>query len=220
MMIIKFFVYIYIFFMPLSYVIALDVGTGSEFEMISNGQKVDLSIYIAEKKETQLSVEFHFGTGSLFLPNMWQRFEFSRTTGAISVKKGYIKLNQNERPQIMSKENFEVNRGGVQLNDFLFSDQAKLNKNFIKDEVIETKAGFVIAKRYKQSSGSQTIEYWISSEVRPIGLVKLISKDKKVASNNYSIELKSLLKGVKAAIDPDQAVPLKGSTKSLLNRAQ
>ena len=47
-------------------------------------------------------------------------------------------------------------------------------------------------------------------------MVKLVSTGGKEASHNYSLELSSLMKKVKAYIDPVQAVPLTKRGKSFL----
>ena len=46
--------------------------------------------------------------------------------------------------------------------------------------------------------------------------MKLISKNPKVAQQNYEIELVSLLKNVKATIDPKKTVPLTKKGKAAL----
>jgi len=158
----------------------------------------------------------HFGANGLIPVNMWQQFEFEITSenAPLKVDKGYIKTDRSPDVEIMSKGFFTQNKG-VQLQDFLFSRREKIEKDFIASEVIETSAGVVIARHYRKKRNGQIIDFWISKEVGPISLVKLISKDNRVSQNNYSIELSSIIKNVKPTIDPKSAKPISTRTKKL-----
>lgn len=195
-----------------------EVGSGSEFSMKTEGQTVELSIYITDKKEKRLDVEFHFGAGG-FLPfNMYQQFEMEvNPNSGVIIRNGYVQMDNSSFPEKLERENFYINEG-VQLQDFLFSDGKEITKDFIANEKVELLAGTIEAKHYRKIHDGQVVDFWISDKVKPIGLVKLISKSKNVKTNNYSISLKSLIKNVKATIDPKKAQPLTPSTKKLLSR--
>ena len=217
MKIFSLFLFILFYLFSLS-VQAFEVGSGSEFSMETEGQTVELSIYITGKKENKLDVEFHFGAGGFLPINMYQQFEMEVSpSSGIVIHKGYVLMDNSKFPERLERENFYINEG-VQLQDFLFSDGKELAKDFVGNEKVELVAGTVEAKHYRKSHAGQIVDFWISDKVKPIGLVKLISKSKKIKKNNYSIYLKSLLKNVKATINPKKAQPLTLSTRKLLSR--
>jgi hypothetical protein len=198
---------------------SFEKGSGSEFIMITQGQKVQLSIYLTDVKKNDLSVEFHFGTGDIVTSNMWQQFHMDlKKNGPVSISIGFIKTSLDKPPERLEREHFYVNEG-VQIQDFLFTNSEQINKDFVGDERVELAAGVIIAKHYKKVNNGQTVDFWISDQVKPIGLVKLVSKSSIKKSNNYSIELSSLLKNVKPAIEPSKSIPMSKSTKKLLSSA-
>ena len=191
-------------------------GEGSEFVMTTQGQKVNLNIYVASVSDHQMSVEMHFGTGGLLGMNMYQQFEMGlKGKGPIKVEKGYVLTPSSGKPEIMKAYMFHQNRG-VQMNDFLFNKKEDIDGSFIADETVEIPAGSVMAKHYRKTNNGQTVDFWIADSVKPIGLVKLVSKSTKENFNNYSIELSSLLRNVAPKIDPKQAVPMSKATEDML----
>lgn len=177
------------------------VGSGSEFNLYSQNQVTTLSIYIATKSQSQLGVEFYFQTPSVLMPQMWQHYVLERGNGAISVNKGFFKVSKSDPPKKMEKEFFNINQGkGVELTQFFFSNSKELEKDFVGYEQIEVIAGPLSVKHYRKKNNGQVVDYWISSEVKPIGLVKLVSKSETVPTQNYSIELNALIKNVKPEI--------------------
>jgi len=203
------------------YALDFKPGTGSQFVMSTGGQKVDLSIYVTERNNTGLGVEMHFGAGGFMLTNMWQQFHFELNGNApLVIKSGYIKTKPNKKPEIMTDGFFKNNDGGVQMQDFLFSKKSEIQRYFKGDEVVELPAGTITAKHYQKKRGDQVVDFWISDKVGPISLVKLVSKSEKNKNNNYSIELASLLKNVKASIDPKEAIPLTKDTAEILKKTK
>lgn len=195
---------------------SFEKGSGSEFVMDSQGQKVNLNIYITDVAKHNMSVEFHFGTGGLMSMNMYQQFEMSlKGSSPVKVEKGYVLTAGSGEPEIMKEYMFHQNRG-VQINDFLFASASEIDGSFKGDETVEIPAGSIIAKHYQKSANGQTVDFWISDQVKPIGLVKLVSKSDKEKFNNYTIELASLLQNVAAKIDPKKAVPMSKQTEEML----
>lgn len=191
-------------------------GEGSEFVMTSQGQKVSLNIYVTNVSDYKMSVEMHFGTSGLVGMNMYQQFQMGlKGTAPIKVEKGYILTPSSSAPEIMKSYMFHQNRG-VQINDFLFNKKEAIDGMFVGDEKIEVPAGSLIAKHYRKSSNGQTVDFWIADQVKPIGLVKLVSKSSLEKLNNYTIELSSLLKNVAPKIDPKRAVPISKATEQML----
>ena len=193
-------------------------GDGSEFKMKTKGETVDLSIYIADVSKQNMHVEFYFEHSGVLPVQMWQQFEMHLSgKSAIKVKQGYVKMNSYSPAEIMRPSLFnKVNQNGVQLSDFLFSQQADIDGSFVGDETVEIAAGSIIAKHYQKKNKGQTVDFWIADTVKPIGLVKLISKSEKKPSHNYEIELKSLLKNVQPMIKPKAAVPMTKETRDTL----
>jgi hypothetical protein len=110
--------------------------------------------------------------------------------------------------------------GGLQVNDFLFSNQAQLDKDKIGVETVEIAEGSTKATHYRTSRNGQTIDYWISDDAKPMGLVMLISKNPKKPEQNYGLELVNLMENVKAKILPEKAVPLSEKGKALLAKPE
>ena len=88
--------------------------------------------------------------------------------------------------------------------EFLFRSPKSIEKNLIGYEVVQLAAGTINARRYRKRKNGQIIDFWINDQVKPITLVKLVSRGTKSTSQNYSLELKSLIKNVSAQIDPDR----------------
>jgi len=201
------------------YALEFKPGTGSQFLMLTEGQEVDLSIYVADKKSDRLSVEMHFGASGIILTNMWQQFEFKlQHNSPLSIEAGYIKTKPENSPEKMTNDFFKQNTDGVQVQDFLFSDAKSIQKHFIADEVVELPAGSVKAKHYQRINNDQTVDFWIAESVGPISLVKLVSTSRKNKKNNYSIELAILLQNVKPSINPKEAIPLTKDTAKILRK--
>ncbi len=202
-----------LFFTTSTFGFVFKKGDGSSFKMNTNGQSVELNIYVSSVATHNMNIEFHFGSGGLLASNMWQQFEFElKDRNPISIKAGYIKLAPNRDTEIMTEEMFKLNKG-VQVENFLFNSEAQISQDYVGDEKVETPAGTIVAKHYKKTVKDQTVHYWIADRVKPIGLVKLVSKSEKIKSNNYTIELKNLLTSVKSKIDPSKAKAISKETR-------
>ena len=200
------------------YAFTFNKGDGSKFNLKTQGQNVSLSIYIAEVSDHKMNVEFHFGSAGVLGANMWQQFGMGlKGSGPIEVKEGYVQLGPTKKSEIMTPEMFQVNNG-VRVEDFLFNNSAGIEKDYIGDEKVEIPAGSIVAKHYRKVKNGQTIDFWIADKVKPIGLVKLISKSETVKTNNYTIELTTLLRNVKATIDPKKAVKASKETQETFTK--
>ena len=198
---------------------AFTPGSGAEYDFHYNKQDAKLSIYIVDSSPKNVSVEFHFGTNTLWATNMWQQYKLDIREGAsIGISEGYIKTEKNKSSEKMIKEQFSLNTG-VQIHQFLFADKKDIQKSFIGTETIELPAGTIKTDHYRKVSDGQTVDFWISSELRPIGLVKLISKSRIEETNNYKIELSALLKNIKPAIEPKKAIEMTEESKKIFDKA-
>ncbi len=191
------------------------VGEGSSFILNTENRNIDLNVYVADRKKSSLDIEMHFGANGLIPVNMWQQFEFKLAKNRpIEISQGLLLVKGDKNPEIMPKAMFKQ-KEGVQVQDFLFSSKDELSKNFVGDELVETPGQTFIAKHYRRKNGEQVVDFWISEEVGPIGLVKLVSKSKTKKSQNYSIEFSSLLKNVAPSISPKNAVKMSEKNKKI-----
>jgi hypothetical protein len=192
-------------------------GTGSSFNLsMEKGGNANLNIIISESSFTKLGIEYHFSTSGLLATNMWQQFVFKIIDGGpLAIEAGYVKTPELPKPEELTSEYLNVNRG-VQVNDFLFAKKEEIEKFKIGQELVEVPAGEIIATHYRKSRNGQIVDFWIADEAKPIGLVKLKSHNDDNIDHNYTIELTSLLKNVKATIDPKEAVPLTDKGKEFL----
>jgi hypothetical protein len=177
-----------------------EVGSGSQFKLtMQESLNANLNIYISESSLNQLGVEYFFTTDGILGQKMWQQFIFKVTgEGPLQINAGYVKT-----PDMTFAES-------------LFAKKEQLTKFLIKEEKIEVPAGFVLTQHYRKERNGQVVDFWISPVAMPIGLVKLISSSKTKVEHNYKIELLSLLKKVKAEIDPLKSKPLSDKGKAIL----
>lgn len=197
-------------------------GKGSLYQLEVQGQKipVNVSIYVAKSTKDSVSIEYFLSSRESLMPiEMWQQFEITPSTSGTKVTKGYVQTKELKNPETLTGE-YLNGFDGVKVNDFLFSDEKDINKNKVGVESVEVPAGKDEATHYRTVSGNQTIDYWISDSAKPIGLVKLVSKHPSDEKKNYKLELTSLMKNVKAYIEPGKAVPLSATGKSLLAKPE
>ncbi len=187
-----------------------NAGEGAKYSLVmQEGGKADLSIYISESSFSRLGVEYYTSVDAGFAGkiDLWQQFIFGiEPDSPLFVTEGYVKAKDFKKPQKLTSEYLNVNNG-VQVNDFLFSKLEEIQKFKIKDEMVEVPAGRILASLYRKERNGQTVDFWISEKAKPISLIKLVSKGKKV-SHNYQIELLELLRGVKKTIEAKEAEPL------------
>ncbi len=210
----KFFIFLVLFTSLSS--LAFEKGRGSEFNLTSNGQKAKLSIYVAESKFSQVDIEMFMSAGAgIFSTNMWQQFSIGikDTNSAVNIKNALIKVSGENSIMVMPDE-FFTKSDHVDLRDFLVSNPKNLEKYKVGEEVIEVPAGKVKSTHYKKVSNDHQVDYWLSNQAGDIKLVKMISKGKKT-SQNYIIELVSLLKNVKKHIDPNKSITKEKSLQKL-----
>ncbi|MFT6068242.1 MAG: hypothetical protein ACJAT2_000009 [Bacteriovoracaceae bacterium] len=191
-------------------------GSGSEFSMKSNGVTSKLNIYITESSFTRLGIEYYFETSGFIQKKMWQQFILGiHNDGPLSVEAAYVKTPELKKAEQLTSEYLNVNKG-VKLEQFFFSNKSQIDKYKVGSESIEVPAGNLQATHYRKKNNGQVVDFWISDKVKPIGLVKLSSKNPKVMEQNYEIELVSLLVNVKATIDPKKSGPLTDEGKKAL----
>ncbi len=192
------------------------VGSGSIFDLkMKDGTSSNLSIYVTESEFSKISIEYFFDTkNTLFGQAMWQQFQMQLTPKLI-ITAGYLQTSGMPKAETMTEDFFYVN-SGVQLNDFLFQKEQEIQANKVGVEQVEVPAGSIQATHYRKENGGQVVDFWITDKAKPIGLIKLVSKGKKI-HQNYELQLKNLGNNIKAKINPEQAVPLSKEGRAILN---
>jgi hypothetical protein len=150
---------------------------------------------------------------------MWQYFSLKKTGDApVAIVSGYILVPEmNGVPEKLEDRHFK-GMEGVKVDDFLFTSAEDLEKNKKGEETLETPAGKIKTVHYSRTNNGQTFDFWMSAEAEPITLVKAVSAGT-LAEQNYTLVLSSLLKNVKAMIDPAKAVPFGPKGKAILEKA-
>jgi hypothetical protein len=195
------------------------VGSGSEFTFNQkNADPVHLFIYFTESSFSKLGIEYYFSSSGLMPVEAWQQFHLSITDTGLSLDQGYVLSKEMSAPEIMTKEFRENNDKGVNVEDFFFSNLSEIEKYKIGTEQIEVPAGKITATHYLKKRDNQIVNFWISDKAGSIGLVKLNSQGD--ANQTYEIVLVSLLKNVKAKINPKIAVPLSDKGRVFLGKSK
>lgn len=185
-------------------------GEGSAFDLDVMGINTKLYIYISESSKNSVGIEMYFQS---ILAELWQQTLLKvGSQGKVSPSAAYLLTKGMKAPEQFTMNQLPA-KGGLQLNDFLLPDKKALEQWKVGSESVTTPAGAIKATHYRKKAGDQTIDFWISDEAKPIGLVKLESAGKKYT---YRLLLKSLLKNVKRKINPKLAVPLSKKGKDLM----
>lgn len=193
-------------------------GKGANYKVLmkKDPQPIQLAIYIAGTRVDSVHVEYYMTTKGIIPLQMWQQFEIGVGKGPAEIRKGYVLTNEMKTPETIPSDYLKGAAGGIQVNDFLFKDKASIEKYKVGEEIVEIAAGSTKATHYRTSSNGQTVDYWVSDDAKPLGLVLLTSKSDKNENQNYSIELTSVADNVKPKILPENAVPLTDKGKAYL----
>lgn len=196
-------------------------GKGSTYKikMRQDTTPIFLSLYVAGTRVDSVHIEYFMETKTIIPVQMWQQFEIGVGKSA-EIRKGYVYTKDLTAPEIMPAQYLKGAEGGIQVNDFLFADKAKLDKDKVGEENVEVAAGTTKATHYRTSNNGQTVDYWISDDAKPMGLVMLVSKSDKNENQNYSLELTGLMNNVKPKILPEKAIPLSEKGKSMLAKPE
>lgn len=197
-------------------------GAGAEYKikMKKDVTPIYLSLYVAGTRVDSVHLEYFLETRAILPVQMWQQFEIGVTPKGAEVRKAYVFARELAKPEIVPPEYLKGARGGIQVNDFLFSSEAELTKDKVGEETVEVAAGSTRATHYRTNNNGQTVDYWISKDAKPIGLVMLVSKSEKNDEQNYALELTRLIENIKPRILPESAVPLTENGKKFLAKPE
>ncbi len=193
------------------------IGNGQTYYMKSqDSMDATVSIYTTSADKDSLGIEYYIQSQNSFLKQeLWQQFKLEKgSSGPLKLTEGYILSDTMKKPEKMEAKHLK-GADGVQMTDFLFGSFEEINKHLINSEEVEVPAGKVKSNRYRISSNGQTVDFWISTDGKPLTLLKLISKGKK-KHHNYTLQLETLVRNVKAKINPSEAVALSKSTRKIL----
>jgi hypothetical protein len=200
--------------------LAKDQGNGSRFSLQSQGSTFDMNVGLVKVDVAASRAVIEIYASDQFSDPLWQQFALEVKGDRPSVESGYIQVG-NKAPMVLTKQ-YLSGIGNLDVGMFLVSE-ADLRAGTSKDlkslgqETITSAAGQVKCLHYRVEKGGQTLDFWASDEAKPIGLVRMISTGKK-KEDNYQLELKELLSGIAAKIDPAKAGPLSDEMKAILTK--
>lgn len=198
---------------------AKDQGNGSRYKMHFQGSASDMHVGLIKVDPAVGKVVLEVYAKADFTEAMWQQFIVSMKAERPIIEAGYVQVGSRS-PMILTAE-YLAGTESLDVNMFLLTE-AELRDGKQKDiqragqEKITTPAGTVLCSRYKVERPDQKLEFWLSDEARPIGLVRLVSTGKKT-EQNYRLELEELLSGLAAKINPAKAVPLTDEVKKKIS---
>ena len=196
-------------------------GASYKVRVRKESTPIYLSLYVAGTRVDSVHIEYFMETKTIIPVQMWQQFEIGvNAKGPAEIRKGFVLTKELSNAEIMPPEYLKGAGGGIQVNNFLFADKAQLDKDKVGEELVEIAAGSTKATHYRTTGNGQTVDYWISNDAKPMGLVMLVSKSEKNENQNYSLELISLMENVKAKIVPEKAVALSEKGKGLLAKPE
>lgn len=192
-------------------------GAIYKIKMKNSSEPIHLNLYVAGTRVDSVHIEYFLESRGLFPIQLWQQFEIAVTEkGPTQIRKGYILAKELKAPEIIPEKYLSGASGGIQVNDFVFVDKTRLEKLRIGVETVEIAAGTTKATHYRTTSNGQTVDFWISDDAKPVGLVLLTSKSEVNMDQNYTLELDSMVENVRPKILPENAIPLSKDGESYL----
>lgn len=196
-----------------------DQGNGSRFKMHFQGSSSDMHVGLIKVDPTVGKVVLEVYAKAGITEPMWQQFIVSMKADRPQIEAGYVQVGSRS-PMVLTSE-YLAGAESLDVSMFLLTEAElregkQKNIQRVGQEKLTTPAGTVTCSRYQVERPDQKLEFWISDEARPIGLVKMVSTGKKT-EQNYRLELEELLSGVVAKINPAKAVPLTDAVKKMIS---
>ncbi len=191
------------------------VGSGSQYFLNTGLGPAEVNIYVQSVKGNKLAVEMYMRETSGRSPGLYQSFDLELNSSQnVALKDAYLKRSSNSPPERMPRNVLE-GTGQWKMSEFSRISPQDLKKDFVKEVELEMEFGKLKTLYFKKEKNGLVLEYWISEKVKPFGLVKMRSQGPK-KKDNYTLDFKSLLTGVKSEINPKKAVPLTEEGQILL----
>ena len=192
-------------------------GSGATYDLTLNDSPTEVTIGFMDQTAKKLVIEITMqpkNEGEGLNLRMAQQFHLGLVNGKIQILKGLLKIPMVEKPQILPAEYLE-GFNGVQVKSFLIGSAQDLDDKKIGSESITANGKKYSTVHYRHTENGQTIDYWVSDQAKPMGLVKLTSKGSST-QHNYNMLLKGTRSNLKAEIDESRAEPLNSTAKSFL----
>ncbi|MFH1075924.1 MAG: hypothetical protein V1753_03660 [Pseudomonadota bacterium] len=150
---------------------------------------------------------------------LFQQFVFAFPEDRPVINKAYIMIDGQSPMTIPATALSKTDN--LRIEDFLTKKDDLQSGNYgkkIGTETIHVPAGATECIHYQHKGDGCVVDFWLSDQVLPIGIVKLKSRGSK-QMQNYTLELTKVLSGVGQAIDETRVVPLSEEMKQILNIA-
>jgi hypothetical protein len=199
--------------------LAKEQGNGSRFKLYYQSSANDMQVALTNVDPGKSKVVIEVFAAAEMSEPLWQQFVLGVSGDKPTVEAGYLQLGNSGAPMKFDAKNL-AGVGGLDVSLFMMTEADLRNgvprgMKLIGRESVTTPAGKVACSHLRLDSAAQKLDFWISDEARPIGLVRMVSEGKK-DTDNYRLELQELLSGVAAKIDPTRAGPMTDQMKSML----
>lgn len=193
------------------------IGSGNKYVLNLNGDPYEVVIAFVDStdQKTVIEVFMQAKAGSTKMDiQMWQQFHLGFVNEKINIIKGILQIPQIGKPQVLPNEYLQGG-SGVQMKSFLIGSQNEIGGKKINVEKLSMGGQTFESTHYRHVENGQTIDFWLSDDAKPIGLVKLSSAGGG-SGMNYSMNYLATVSGVKAHIKESDAEPLNDIAKSFL----
>ncbi len=200
--------------------LAKDQGNGSRFTMTNQGTSYDLHVGLVKVDRAASRAVIEVYAAAQFADPLWQQFTLAVKSDRPVVESGYIQIGA-KAPMRMPDKSL-AGTGSLDMSMFLLSESdlkggSTRDMKLLGQEKISTPAGTVQCTHYRVDKPEQKLDFWVSDEAKPIGLVRMVSVGKKPI-DTYQLELQELLSGIAPKINPANAVPLSDEVKAILSK--
>jgi hypothetical protein len=199
--------------------LAKDQGGGSRFKLHFQGSSSDMHVGLMKVDPAAQKVVLEVFAKSDYTEPMWQQFIIGMKGDRPAIEAGYVQVGSRS-PMILTAQ-YLAGTDSLDINMFLLTeaelrDGKQKHIQRLGQEKVTTAAGAVMSTKYQMERPDQKLEFWLSDEARPIGLIRLVSTGKKT-EQNYRLELEELLSGLAPKINPAKAVPLTDEVKKKIS---
>ncbi len=206
-----------------------EVGSGNKYQLTLGKDVSEVTIAFVESTADKVVVEIFMDSktdSSKLGVKMWQQFQLGLVKGKVGITKGILKIPQIGKSQILPAEYLQ-GYSGVQMKSFLIGSAGEMSGKKIGTEKITADGKTFECTHYRQGENSQTVDYWVSDDAKPVGLVKLSSAGSGSNSGsggagassggmNYSMIYTGRVSGIKSQINASEAEPMNDMMKAFL----
>lgn len=192
-------------------------GEGSKYLFEGFMGQAQVIMTVADQSESKLAIEINFKTTTKVPQEMWQQFILEMDSSKkLVLKEGYMHSTLSEKAEKINLKSLAATED-FEMKDFLITNKEELQKNKVAEEKVQTPAGLIQTTHYRVKSKGATLDYWISEQALPFGLVKMVSSGPE-EKHKYSMTLEMRVKGVKPKINPKNVVSKEGRPQERVAR--